>query len=337
MTRAMRLLLAVAAAAMVVAIALPLWEVRLAAPQYPEGLGIRILSHTVRGLGANDLNSINILNHYIGMKPIVPDSIPELRFMPWVIASLAAWLLLIAWRGGRRHLLVWLGVLVVAALVGLWDFWRWEYDYGHNLDLDTAVIIVPGMSYQPPLIGSKQLLNFVASAWPGTGAMLLGLAGLTAALVWWRSGRPHRMPTATVAVLLLGTIGCGGGAPRIALDLDACDYCRMIVSDARYAAAAITASGRTVRFDSIECLASWVATQDDAPRAIWVTDLAAPGTLIPAGEARFHRDSTRQSPMGRGWQAGPVVGAPDGAIAWDALLAIVRTEMVVVPGPGAIP
>ena len=140
MTRAMRLLLAVAAAAMVVAIALPLWEVRLAAPQYPEGLGIRILSHTVRGLGANDLNSINILNHYIGMKPIVPDSIPELRFMPWVIASLAAWLLLIAWRGGRRHLLVWLGVLVVAALVGLWDFWRWEYDYGHDLDLENLVL-----------------------------------------------------------------------------------------------------------------------------------------------------------------------------------------------------
>src|SRR5688572_13872240 len=111
MTRATRLLLAVAAAAMAVAIALPLWEVRLVAPQYPEGLGLRILSHTVRGLGANDLNSINMLNHYIGMKPIVPDSIPELRFMPWVIGALAMWLLAIAWRGGRAQLLVWLGVL----------------------------------------------------------------------------------------------------------------------------------------------------------------------------------------------------------------------------------
>jgi len=47
----------------------------------------------------------------------------------------------------------------------------WGYDYGHNLD-PTAAIIVPGMSYQPPLIGTKQLLNFTAFSGPDIGGWI---------------------------------------------------------------------------------------------------------------------------------------------------------------------
>lgn len=187
MTRGTRLLLGAASVAVLLAIVLPLWEVRLVAPQYPEGLGLRIMSHTVEGLKPNDVNSINVLNHYIGMRPIEPDAIPELRFMPWILAALAASLAAIALRGGRRLLLAWLVVTLVIGAVGIWDFWRWEYAYGHELDIENAAIVVPGMSYQPPLIGRKQLLNFVAAAWPGTGALALGLAWLAAAVAWWRS------------------------------------------------------------------------------------------------------------------------------------------------------
>lgn len=331
MNRATRLLLAVAAAAMVVAIALPLWEVRLIAPQYPEGLGLQILSHTVRGLSPNDLNSINMLNHYIGMKPIVPDSIPELRFMPWLIAAMALWLLAIAWRGGRRQLLAWMVVLVIAGAVGLWDFWRWEHDYGHNLDMETAVIVVPGMSYQPPLIGSKQLLNFVATAWPGSGAVLIGLAWLTAALVWWRS-RGGAARTAIAALLAIGTGGCASGLPEITYDLDECHYCRMIISDTRYGAAAVTASGRPVHFDSIECLVAWTASGEAPPRGMWVTDAGRPGTLIATSEAVFHRNAAVSSPMGRGWQAGTHTPA---GIGWDSLATLVRVEVEPTPATPA--
>ncbi len=55
------------------------------------------------------------------------------------------------------------------------DFYLWEYDYGHNLD-PTAAIKIPGMSYQPPLIGSKPLLNFNASSWPGPGGWAAAFA-----------------------------------------------------------------------------------------------------------------------------------------------------------------
>jgi len=181
MTRRTRLLLGIAAVSVLGALVLPLWEVRLGAPQYPEGLGLRIHAHTVRGIGPNDLQNINGLNHYIGMKPIHPESIPELRFMPWLIGLLAATGALIAWRGTRRLLTVWLVSFALLGALGLWDFWRWEHDYGHNLDMETAIIIVPDMTYQPPLFGTKQLLNFTATAWPGAGAVALGVAFVLAA------------------------------------------------------------------------------------------------------------------------------------------------------------
>ncbi|HPF62294.1 MAG: hypothetical protein KC544_06345 [Gemmatimonadetes bacterium] len=192
MTPRSRLLLALAALVGLAALVLPLWEVRLGAPQYPEGIGLRIHAHTVAGLKPNDLQNINGLNHYIGMKPISPEAIPELRYMPWLIGALALAGVAVALRGSRRALGAWLVAFSLLGAAGLYDFWRWEYDYGHNLDLDQAIIIVPDMTYQPPLIGRKQLLNFTATAWPGTGAIALGLSFVVAAGVWVVSGRPGR-------------------------------------------------------------------------------------------------------------------------------------------------
>ena len=110
-------------------------------------------------------------------------------------------------------------------------------------------------------------------------------------------------------------------APTIALDIDECRFCRMIISDARFAAAAETSTGRTVRFDSIECLAGWVLAEDQPPRAVWVTDAAQPGRLIPATEAQFSRERGTSSPMGMGW-----IAASEGGITWDSLLVVVRHE-----------
>jgi len=189
MTRRARLLMAIAAILPAAAAFWPLWEVRLLAPQYPEGIGMRIFAYTVKGIKPNDLNNINGLNHYIGMMPIQPDAIPELRYMPWILAALVVMGLFAAVLNSRRLVLGWLVAFATLSVVGLWDFWRWEYNYGHNLDMETAIIVIPGMSYQPPLIGSKQLLNFTATAWPGGAAIALGLAFVIAALVWWTSRR----------------------------------------------------------------------------------------------------------------------------------------------------
>ena len=46
-----------------------------------------------------------------------------------------------------------------------------------------AAIKVPGMSYQPPLIGSRKILNFTAHSWPGIGSLATILAFLAGAAV----------------------------------------------------------------------------------------------------------------------------------------------------------
>ena len=163
---------------------LPLWTVRLVAPQYPEGLGMHIGVSTVSGLKPTDLNNINGLNHYIGMHPIVPESIPELQLMPWVVGLVIAGGLLTALVARRSLLVAWTGGYLAVALAGLVDFWKWEYHYGHDLDFANAIIKIPGMSYQPPLLGSKQLLNFTATSWPAAGGVLAGVSmGLAMAAV----------------------------------------------------------------------------------------------------------------------------------------------------------
>lgn len=181
-SRNARWLFALGALALGASIAFPLWSVSLTAPQYPEGLGMYIWAHTVAGIGPNDLQNINGLNHYIGMQRIEPDAIPELRVMRPGILAMSALGLVAAFLGRRRLMRAWAIIVVAAAMVGLADFWRWEYDYGHNLDLEHAPITVPGMSYQPPLIGSKALLNFTATSLPATGG-LLAIGGVVVSLV----------------------------------------------------------------------------------------------------------------------------------------------------------
>ena len=168
-----RILLATASLLLIGAFVLPLWAVYLQAPQYPEGLGMFIRVNDVAGMKPNDLSNINNLNHYIGMKRIEPESIPELRIMPFVVAGLMALGFAAALTGRRRLARTWVGLFAVAAIVGLVDFYKWEYDYGHDLDTENAIIKVPGMNYQPPLLGSKQLLNFTATSLPAGGGYAL--------------------------------------------------------------------------------------------------------------------------------------------------------------------
>lgn len=187
MTKSARYLAFAAALLLATAYALPLWRVGLVAPQYPEGLGMRIHINNVVGMKENDLGSINGLNHYIGMRTIEPDAIPELKIMPVVLVVLVLLGLATAATGKRAILLTWAAGLGLFFVAGLYDFWHWEYIYGHDLDYEHAIIKIPGMTYQPPLIGSKKLLNFTATSWPDSGAYLMAVAAIIVTVVIWRS------------------------------------------------------------------------------------------------------------------------------------------------------
>jgi hypothetical protein len=179
-----RILIVIAALALSVTYFTPLWKIALVAPQYPEGLGFQIWINQLRGEHPGDLNKINNLNHYIGMKKIIPESIPELKVMPWIMRAVMVLGLVAALVGKRTFLLIWLIVFIAVAVAGFVDYYLWGYDYGHNLDTAHAIIKIPGMSYQPPLIGSKKLLNFTAISLPGSGGWTAIGSFLVGALVW---------------------------------------------------------------------------------------------------------------------------------------------------------
>lgn len=196
-----RVLTAAAALLLLPVFFLPIWTIDLEAPQYPEGIGMEIMVNTIRGQSEWDLQNINGLNHYIGMKEIHPESIRELDVMPWLVGGLSLFGIAAAATGRRRVLQLWLAAFVLLAVAGLVDFWLWGYDYGHNLNPDAA-IKVPGMAYQPPLIGSKQLLNFTAHSWPGAGGLLafasMALAGLA---LWVGRARGEALRRGSTAAL----------------------------------------------------------------------------------------------------------------------------------------
>ncbi|MGN6215063.1 hypothetical protein [Parafilimonas sp.] len=145
----------------------PIWKIELTAPQYPEGLALQIFAGKIGG----DVEIINGLNHYIGMRTLHANDFIEFTLLPYCIIFFAV-LVFVTAISNRKNMLYFTTVLFVAfCIAAMFDFWRWEYDYGHNLNAE-APIRVPGMAYQPPLLGYKQLLNFGAFSIPDIGGWI---------------------------------------------------------------------------------------------------------------------------------------------------------------------
>lgn len=174
-----RILLAIASVSLFLVFLFPIWRIYLDAPQYPEGLGLNIWINKVTGLNEHDLDTINGLNHYIGMEKITPDAIPELKIMPWIIVGLVCWGLFAAYTNKKWAVFAWVIAFIALGIIGMYDFYHWEYTYGHTLN-PNAPIKVPGMTYQPPLIGQKQLLNIKALSIPYIGTYIILASVVTA-------------------------------------------------------------------------------------------------------------------------------------------------------------
>jgi len=168
-----RFLLVLCGLALIAVLFVPMWRIDLVAPQYPEGLMLLIYPDKLAG----NVDIINGLNHYIGMKTLHTKDFVEFAVLPYIIGFFALFFI-VAGLVARRKLLYLLAVLFVSfGVLAMYDFWRWEYNYGHNLNPDAA-IIVPGMAYQPPLIGFKQLLNFGAYSMPDIGGWIFVAVGI---------------------------------------------------------------------------------------------------------------------------------------------------------------
>jgi len=176
---------------------LPVWGSRLLAPQYPKGLSVWVYGGRAEG----DVNEINGLNHYIGMRPIDIASVPELVLWPLVIVGAGVLLAMaVFWPG-------WIGRL---ALLALWlipigvlaDIQRWLIFYGSELDPDASLRLKP---FVPLAIGPSSVWNFTIWTYPGPALILIAFAALLA-MVGRRAGPISRRARAVVSTVAIGVV-----------------------------------------------------------------------------------------------------------------------------------
>lgn len=173
----------------------PLWKITLEAPQYPTPLGMYIYINDFADANPHDIKNINLMNHYVGMK-YIPDAIPEFKIFPIGIAITTAIGLVIGLWARYRWYLYWFIMMVVVSAAGLVDFYKWEYDYGHDLDPKAIMKFTNPdgsvMGFQPPFFGTKHILNFTAHSYPQLGAYFLA-SGIALGLVaWWVARKASR-------------------------------------------------------------------------------------------------------------------------------------------------
>lgn len=160
----------------------PLWKITLEAPQYPTPLGMYIHINDFSDANPFDIKNINLMNHYVGMK-YIPEAIPEFKIFPAGILITSAIGLLIGFFGNYKWFLGWFILMIVLSIAGLYDFYLWEHDYGHNLDPKAILKFTNAdgsqMGFQPPFLGSKDILNFKAHSYPRLGALFLFLGIVT--------------------------------------------------------------------------------------------------------------------------------------------------------------
>ncbi len=168
----------------------PLWNVTLEAPQYPIPLGINIHINDFSDMNPHDIKNINLLNHYIGMK-YIPDAIPEFKIFPYGIILTSILCVFIGLKMNHNWFLKWFFLMTILSLAGIIDFYLWEHDYGHNLDSKAILRFTDTdgkpMVFQPPLIGSKEILNFKAHSYPRLGTFFLGLGTILSLLSFFIS------------------------------------------------------------------------------------------------------------------------------------------------------
>lgn len=199
---------ALAIVLMVVSYFVPLWHMRLLAPQYPAGLELTAYGNRMEG----DLHEINALNHYVGVKPIKPDSVFELKLFPsalWgTVAILIASALLMrpGWKRWLVAALLWtfpIGLLI--------DLQYWLYNYGHQRDATAPYRID---DFTTRVLGTTHVVNFTSKTMVSAGffsmvaaALLVTFGPQTARFLrntWQNTGAPAAVAGIAGVFLLAG-------------------------------------------------------------------------------------------------------------------------------------
>lgn len=176
----------------------PLWNIMLGAPQYPDPLGMNIYITGIKGVSEFDIQNIDGLNHYIGMRTIPKaEDMWEFEVFPLVIGGMVILGVVIGFLGffGKVNhwwFIGWFGLMSILGIMGMYDFNLWLTDYGTNLDPNAIMKMTnpdgTAMTYKPPLFGHQKMLNFDVDSWPHIGAYLM-FVGMLLTLVAFFVGK----------------------------------------------------------------------------------------------------------------------------------------------------
>ena len=301
-----RILVAFATGALVAVFFLPVWRIDLFAPQYPEGLTMYIWINNITG----QVDIINGLNHYIGMKHIKVEMFPELKFLPYVVGFFMVLGMIVAITGKRKFLFYYLILTVIGGALALIDFYKWGYNYGHDLD-PRAPIQVPGLSYQPPLVGHKRLLNFDAYSFPDVaGWIVIGAAALAFGVwfaEWYRQRktakklRPITKVAVAASMLVFLISSCSSKPQPFNYAKDVCDNCKMTIVDPKFGGEVLTKKGKAYKFDDMVCMINFIKTgtvkENDIAQKL-VVNFNKQNDFIDVNKAFFLVSSDLKTPMG---------------------------------------
>ncbi|HPQ09622.1 MAG TPA: nitrous oxide reductase accessory protein NosL [Bacteroidia bacterium] len=313
-----KILMLVASLMLLLLFVFPLWNISLEAPQYPDPIGMNIYIHKITDEEPNDIQNINLMNHYVGMKPI-PEDLPEFHVFPAVILTMSALGILVALFGNYKLIITWLIVMVILGAAGIYDFYLWEYDYGHHLSEHAAIKFTDEeghpLAYQPPLIGEKKILNFIARSYPISGAYILFTAlvfSFIAFLIEVRSNKNNRkkisketpkkgmLEEIVVLILIIFFLSSCSNKPQpINFGNDECSYCKMTIVDKLHAAEYVSDKGKVYKYDTIECLIHDMKEKNFPPHSyLLVSDYSEDGKFIDAENAVYLVSKNIPSPMG---------------------------------------
>ena len=156
---------------LLVSLKLPLWQMRLEAPQYRDQEALRVAVHpdSLRG----DLKELSVLDQYIGVH--IPPTLPQFKWLPGLLIAgavlgIGARLLRSSIRG--RALVgvscVLAAALALAAIQAIFQI----HDIGHKRDQKT---VLAGMKdFTPPFLGTTKIAQFTVTSRFGLGAWLIG-------------------------------------------------------------------------------------------------------------------------------------------------------------------
>lgn len=188
----------VAAGLLVLSLKMPLWQMRLEAPQYrdDEALKIAVYPNVLRG----DIRELTVLNRYIGVH--VPATLPQFKWLPAALiggALLAMGAALMPLR--IRHWSQTISAMALIAALGIAATQAKSqiYDIGHNRDQHTPLAGVP--DFTPPFLGTTKIAQFQVSSRLGLGAWLIGGALALQFGAAWLSRSSQSRVTATIGRL----------------------------------------------------------------------------------------------------------------------------------------